>query len=164
MNVFLFQRHVRDLYKEVFDIDNDDDFVLQSAAPTELVQAYEEDRGPGPDLENIQFDMGDNNKSSWNRVIFAALVARLVEKRKEEDWRLPEKTQEFYLGLIVERFKRLKQTWNRAQRKVYANGDVETVEDVEMRLVETKERRGEEIRRATRRRTVSTRDLTYLLY
>ncbi len=151
--------HVRDLFKDTFNLKTDYDIALCPSANLTLVARYETatmESVPGPDPANIQFNFIHTPvlHSKWNRHVFRLLYEKLMQRREAENWDLPQMSEHYYIDMITDRFQRLVTRWLESQRHTNINGDFESLADVEIRI--TAERREKEAtaRRAQRRRYV----------
>jgi len=70
----VWQGEVRRLLKAEFGIVQDTDFVSHQLASADDVQAYKCDDGPGPDADNLMFDLGQNYTSPWNSHVLEILL------------------------------------------------------------------------------------------
>ncbi|KAG1723514.1 hypothetical protein EDB19DRAFT_1916073 [Suillus lakei] len=122
---------VRRLFKDVFNISQDIDFMLHEVASPEDVYSYEYEDGPGPNCKDIAFDLRHGSKSPWNDKVIGLLL--------EELWRR-------------ERFKHLHTIWTAAQPKVTPKGGLETPAEVEQRLIAKKDEVLKAARQNTRRK------------
>ncbi|KAI6141050.1 hypothetical protein BKA82DRAFT_3948957, partial [Pisolithus tinctorius] len=94
--------------------------------------------GPGPDSDALVFDMMRNANSPWNSAIIDLLLQELRTRSTEENW--PTVRSERYLrALLVDRYKRLRMTWRKAQPKLTKHGIVETPAETEAQLIEERE-------------------------
>ncbi|KAG2738860.1 hypothetical protein P692DRAFT_20882259 [Suillus brevipes Sb2] len=57
---------VRCLFKDVFNIAQDADFIIHEPVVREEVYSYEYEDDPGPDLKNLTFDLRNGSKTPWN--------------------------------------------------------------------------------------------------
>jgi hypothetical protein len=85
---------------------HDKDFIAHETASPNLVRQSKEGR-PGPDPEVLHFDMrfGPGSDSEWNREVIHILLLKLKATRTEERWRLPSQSDEYYTGLLKEKYK-----------------------------------------------------------
>ncbi|KAI6098900.1 hypothetical protein EV401DRAFT_2146648 [Pisolithus croceorrhizus] len=117
---------VRRLFKEKLAITQDLDFITHRPAATEDVFVYEYEDGPGPDRNNLAFDLTQNYSSPWNTRILELLCQELQARR-------------------------LRTVWRNAQPKLTSKGVLETPAETEARLVEGRLQTGKESRQANRR-------------
>ncbi|KIO01342.1 hypothetical protein M404DRAFT_28663 [Pisolithus tinctorius Marx 270] len=137
------------------------EFVTHDSADPIDVHSYEFEDGPGPDSDALVFDMMRNANSPWNSAIIDLLLQELRTRSTEENW--PTVRSERYLrALLVDRYKRLRMTWRKAQPKLTKHGIVETPAETEARLIEEREEVLKLSRRTTRRRNKFTRRATIL--
>ncbi|KAG2108146.1 hypothetical protein BD769DRAFT_1675405 [Suillus cothurnatus] len=77
---------VRRLFKDVFKIAQDADFIIHETANREDVYLYEYEDGPGPDLKNLAFDLKNGFKTPWNSKIIDLLLEEIQRRCSEERW------------------------------------------------------------------------------
>jgi hypothetical protein len=141
--------------KQVFKINQDEDFALHQSVTPQTADAYSNGEGEGPDENDLHIDMMGALNSEWNKKVLEILLAKLKDVRKEEKWSLPNRSDDYLAALIKDRMKRAMRKWTASQRKTNQSGELETWDDVEQRLVAQKEAQLVANRHATRRRNVS---------
>jgi len=149
------QAHGRALMKQVFKINQDEDFALHQSVTPQTADAYSKGEGEGPDENDLHIDMMGALNSEWNKKVLEILLAKLKDARKEEKWSLPNRSDDYLAALIKDRMKRAMRKWTASQRKTNQSGGLETWNEVEQRLVAQKEAQLVATRHATRRRNVS---------
>src|ERR1700761_3920218 len=113
-----------------------DMYSVASANQDEVIQWELEGTGPGPQLDDLRFELERSKKSKWNK----AALTSLAELFKEEhwstpgNWNLPLRTDLYYQDLVEECYGQLRSIWSQGKRKTKDDGTVETVEEVEERL------------------------------
>ncbi|KAG6375694.1 hypothetical protein JVT61DRAFT_3268 [Boletus reticuloceps] len=147
---------VRRLFKDEFGIMQDVDFVAHQPASLDDVQAYEHEDGPGPDPEQLAFDLSQGYNSPWNSSILESLLREFQARCKDESWPV-KKSDNYVRQALRNRYKRLRTTWLRGQPRLTSNGIVETPAEVEERMLEHLKQLGKASRQNTRRRNVSFR-------
>lgn len=65
------------LFKDVFNIAQDADFIIHEPVVREEVYSYEYEDGPGPDLKNLTFDLRNGSKTPWNSKIIDLLLEEI---------------------------------------------------------------------------------------
>ncbi|KIM61171.1 hypothetical protein SCLCIDRAFT_26147 [Scleroderma citrinum Foug A] len=113
------------LLKDEFGITQDIDFVAHQLASVDDVQAYEGDDGPGPDLDDLMFDLGQNYASPWNSCVLDILLCKFQEHCDKENWPV-KKSNNYIWEVIKNRYKRLRSVWLNGQPKLIQNGVLET--------------------------------------
>ncbi|KAI5994379.1 hypothetical protein EDD15DRAFT_2129778, partial [Pisolithus albus] len=139
------------LFREKLGITQDIDFITHKPANAVDVRAYEHEDGPGPDTDNIAFDLARNHKSLWNTFILGFLLRELQLCCVHETWPIC-KDDNYIEEILQERYKRLRTLWRNAQPKLTATGSIETPAEQEARLVKESQRLGKESRQTTHRR------------
>ncbi|KAG2120410.1 uncharacterized protein F5147DRAFT_766328 [Suillus discolor] len=129
---------VRRLFKDVFKIAQDTDFIVHEAASREDVFSYEYEDGPGPDLKNLAFDLKNGSKTPWNSKIVDLLLEEIQKRCDEEKWPF-QRSEVYFREILHNRYKRLHMIWTAAQPKVTAKGILETPVEVEKRLITKKD-------------------------
>jgi hypothetical protein len=146
---------VRALFKDVFEVNQDDDFALHDSVLPETARAYANDVGDGPKEADLHIDMMGGSNSMWNKKVTEILLSKLKDCREEDQWQLPYRSDAYLEELIKERLKRVMKVWAASQRRPKMLGGVESWDEVEQRLVAQKEAQLLVNRHATRRRAVS---------
>jgi hypothetical protein len=146
----------REVFRETFGIKNDDNFALCDSVSMQEVHDWLNNRGAGPDPNNLLFDMTAKHHSPWNTVVIEHLT-KLLQKKADEMGYLPERPEAYFRTLIQEKFKRGRRIW-RVSRPILDNyGCLESPEQLEKRITDLRDSKMKESRQATRRRTVSVR-------
>jgi hypothetical protein len=115
------------------------------------VHDYNNGRGPGPNSDDLHFDMRGVYNNPWNLKV----VAILADDFKEKQGELPVRPDSYLRAIFLERFERCRVKWNvMGARIVEETGLWETPEQVESRVLKTKDNDEKVHRRATRRRNV----------
>ncbi|KAI6030222.1 hypothetical protein EDC04DRAFT_2898474 [Pisolithus marmoratus] len=128
------KNEVRKLFKEKFGFTHDTEFIAYDSADPSDVHAYEYEDGPGPDVNSPVFDLMHGPSSVWNIAVIDNLLQALQAECNNENW--PVHQSDAYLRtLIVDRYKRLRTMWRKAQPKLMAKGILETPAETETRLV-----------------------------
>jgi hypothetical protein len=146
---------VRDVIKDEFGIENDEDFILQDCPPSETIRAYVQGHGKGPDEGNLQLDMRAKKSSEWNERVAQILLEKLLLKKGDGWGDLPERSEAYFLDMITEKIDRARGYWRKAQPQIKDDGEVETLQEVENRMVISKDENGKHARMRTWRRAVS---------
>ncbi|KAF8583153.1 hypothetical protein K439DRAFT_1283732, partial [Ramaria rubella] len=110
---------VRDVFKEMLNMKQDDDIVLHENALKEDINRHQ-GLGNGPDPEELRLDMKGEVNSGWNSKAFQILCDKL--KMKMEDCILPERSDGYLEELIRDKFKRLRVLWRAIQKLLFLLG------------------------------------------
>ena len=148
------QERVRTLFKNILGITQDDEFINHEEADPTVISSFENTGVPKPTLNDLHFDMLGNVHSIWNTTIFHLLRIRFVEDEKTKGWQLPVMSDEYIESLISDRFTRLKAVWTQGSRQFRFDGHLETQEEIQARLVQSREERLKAARHRERRATV----------
>ncbi|KAI6131098.1 hypothetical protein EDD16DRAFT_1515258 [Pisolithus croceorrhizus] len=124
---------VRRLFKEKLGITQDLDFIMHCPAAAEDVFVYEYEDGPGPDQNNLTFDLTQNYSSPWNTHILELLCQELQARREEENWPI-KRSDNYIMDILQERYKQLWTVWRNAQPKLTSKGVLETPAETEAHL------------------------------
>jgi hypothetical protein len=149
------------VFKDALEINQDDDIVNHHAADPDKVQGHNQGWGPGPDDNDIRFDMNGGLKSEWNNAVFRLLLNRSLELKKDDN--LPERSEAYIKDLIEERFKRLRILWKACQPRATDSGKPETRDELEDRINHKKDAELKNARHATRRRNVRSSSLLFIV-
>ncbi|KAG6369243.1 hypothetical protein JVT61DRAFT_15570 [Boletus reticuloceps] len=116
---------IRRLFKDVFKISQDTDFIAHVPAPTDDVHAYEHEDGAGPTTDNLAFDLAHGSTSLWNSVTLEILLRMFQKRSSDEKW--PVTKPDNYIRVeLRNRYKKLRTTWLRGQPQLTQNGVLET--------------------------------------
>jgi len=146
---------VRSLFKDVFEVNQDDDFALHDSVLPETARAYANDVGDGPKEADLHIDMTGGANSRWNKRVTEILLSKLKDSREEDQWQLPHHSDAYLEELIKERLKRIMKVWAASQCRQKLSGEVESWDEVKQRLIAQKEAQLLVNRHATRHRAVS---------
>ncbi|KAG2034926.1 hypothetical protein BDR03DRAFT_984002 [Suillus americanus] len=133
---------IRHLLKDTFSISQDTDFIVHQPADCEDVYSYEYEDRPGPNTQNLAFDLKNGFNTLWNVKILDILLEELKKRSVEEEWPFW-RLDAYYKAILKDRYKRMRMVWRAAQPKVTEKGCLETVEEVEERLIA---KRGENLK------------------
>ncbi|KAG2336816.1 hypothetical protein BDR05DRAFT_953064 [Suillus weaverae] len=112
---------VQRLLKDTFSICQDADFIVHQPATHEDVYSYSYEDGPGPDTQNLAFDLKHGSSTPWNVKILDILLEKLQMRSMEEKWPFP-RSDGYYKAILEDRYKRLRMGWRAAQPKITAKG------------------------------------------
>ncbi|OBZ69945.1 hypothetical protein A0H81_10365 [Grifola frondosa] len=130
-----FLAHVRSLFKDAYGISSDDDFLVHEPPSPRTVQAYSRSTGNGPTPEDLRLDTQGKLDSDWNQKLFHVLLQRLRQRRDEENWQLPQRSDAYFLDMIRDRAKRLRDVWRTSQPRATIDGHPETATQIEERML-----------------------------
>lgn len=139
------QALVREVFSQKFGVTSDEDYALHEPPPRSVTKLYESDEsGPGPDADDLRIDMRSPISTAWNQEVVNCLLEAVLEKvDKEDKWDfLPERSDAYFAEIIEDKMKRAKTNWLNAQQKFNEEGEKETIEEVEERMVTTKNEKG----------------------
>ncbi|KAM5532485.1 hypothetical protein V8D89_013838 [Ganoderma adspersum] len=109
---------VRAIFAEFLGAPEDEDFVSgHTPAPRDVVEAYLNGTGFGPDRNDLCFSDLKPYNNAWNRVIASELGAILFARQSSGKWRCPDgsrvasASQPYWEDAILEKFKRLASNW-----------------------------------------------------
>jgi hypothetical protein len=145
------QKYVRDIFEEKFQVRQDEDYTLHDLPTPQEVNDYALGRGPGPSPEDLRIDMKGKINSIWNIQIVEILLAEL--KKKDKDG-LPQRSEAYLADLIEGKLERVRTRWRNAQPRLKETGGVETITEVESRMVRKKDDQDRANRAYSRRRSV----------
>ncbi|KAG2064013.1 hypothetical protein BDR04DRAFT_1163057 [Suillus decipiens] len=134
-----------------FEIAQDADFIVHEAASHQDVYSYECKDGPGPDLNNLTFDLKNGSKTPWNHRIIDLLLEEIQKRCDEERWPF-QRSEAYFREILHDHYKRLHMIWTAAQPKITAKGTLETPTELEQRLIVKKDKTLKATRQTTRRR------------
>lgn len=135
-------------------MDRDDGFIDQPTADPGLVDAHSKGQLE-LDEAVLCFDMTQGHTSQWNAAVLDILVKRLMTACEESRYKLPERPLEYFEDIVRERFKRARQSWKRGKARLTAMDTLETPEEVEIRILTSKDVQLAKARKRERRVAVS---------
>lgn len=147
------QEYVRNVFKDVYDVECDEDFGGYLSATIAQVKAFEKG-GEGPDDDDPQWDMRGTKSSAWNDEVIRILTEKIWANFEEQPPSFPPKSKEYWKSAVGEKFARIKAVWIRAQPRMTATGKFEDPDELEERRVEDNEKRLKRIRVRERRMNV----------
>jgi hypothetical protein len=137
----------RDLFKHVFQVNNDDDFIGKPTADPNHVRAFEAYGHPAPNPAELVFDFRSGPQSTWNREVINILVWKLQMDLS--------KSEAYLVDIVEERYGRVRASWKRGQPRTTDEGISETPGAMEVRVQRDKEDQLKNARKRERRKTVS---------
>src|SRR5579864_3898157 len=102
---------VRNLFKEVFKVEQDENFISHESATPKEVDDFIEGEGPGPDPNNLHFDMNGPFNNAWNMTIIQHL-ATLYNAYRDKGTTLPVRPAPYVTAMLLEKFRRCRIQWN----------------------------------------------------
>lgn len=145
------------MFKDVFKLSQDDDFVIQHGASAEEVNAFTTGRGAGPNPDNLRFDFIGRHSNAWNKTA-VSLLAEEFERRRmltAEPLRLPKRPRAYVEKALTEKWQRCRQLWVNARPRMTDTGQIENEEQVEERISRRKADGMKSQRHNSRRTSVS---------
>jgi len=134
-----------------------EEFTAHEPPSDKELKDFEQEVTKGPEEENaLVLDLRHKNSSVWNTKVLDLLLARVMEKRTGNAWEdLPERSEAYFFDIICGQINRARNAWKVGQPQLNDEGEVESPEDIEKRMVATKESSNRRQRAYTRRRSVS---------
>jgi hypothetical protein len=151
------QKFIRELIKGAFGISVDAEAIQLSTADIGSVMAYNESglEEDGPNFDDLQIDMLGSIDAVWNKRVIVVILDKVRELEGGEDWFLPYRSDDYIKDMIKDKVERIRGEWRAVQPLVMPNGDVETDEQWETRIIEQDQEALKSKRHLTRRRNVS---------
>jgi hypothetical protein len=87
------------------------------------VRQYEAGDGAGPDHGNLHIDMRSGPDSVWNKRVIEILLEKLIQKRDEDQWRLPKVSEHYFVDMLRDKVKRVRSYWAATQPRMMGTGD-----------------------------------------
>ncbi|KIK20280.1 hypothetical protein PISMIDRAFT_13113 [Pisolithus microcarpus 441] len=129
---------VHKLFKDKFNFTNDTEFIGYESADPRDVHASEYEDGPGPDMNSPVFDLMHSPSSLWNGAIIDNILQDLQTRCRNENWPI-HRSDTYLRTLVVDRYRRLRTVWRKAQPKLTEKGTLEMPAETETRLVAERE-------------------------
>ena len=136
------QSYVRKLFETVFDVTQDDDFAAHEPPSHEEIRGFDKGRG-GPNPDDLRINMGGTMNSKWNGAVTDIVLKKLLQKKSDPDFwgDMPERSDTYFEDLIIAKLTRARSIWRDAQPHLNEEGEPESIDDVEKRMITTKEER-----------------------
>lgn len=142
------------MFKGAFKVDRDDGFIDAPTANPGLVSAHSEGKFE-LDEKALCFDMTQGHASRWNAAVLDILVKRLTRACQKSKYKLPKRPPEYFEDITRERFKRARNSWKRGKARLTDGEILETPEEVETRILASKDVQLARARKRERRVAVS---------
>ncbi|KAJ3507461.1 hypothetical protein NLJ89_g6290 [Agrocybe chaxingu] len=143
---------VNNIMSEIFDAQVLDDYMLHLPPSADEIFTFY-NGGPGPKLEGLHIDMRGKISSKWNECVTDILLDEVLKRRTSEAYELlPKRSRAYFREIIREKLERARGAWKNGQPKMKENGDIESIIEVENRVVEARNKK-EKLGRAYTRRT-----------
>ncbi|KAF9521981.1 hypothetical protein CPB83DRAFT_840836 [Crepidotus variabilis] len=153
-NKNIFNGFVRDTFKNLFDLELDEDFTSHEPPTKQQVTNFNSGRGEGPKKDDLRIDMRGKIRSAWNMEVTNIIFDEFIKLKTTPGWDgLGNPSDAYFLDMIESKMTRVRSHWKAAQPRLKESGDVETNGDVEERMVETKSSRERVVRVRARRIT-----------
>jgi hypothetical protein len=123
--------HMRALFKDLFEVNQDVDFALYHSILPETACAYASGDGDGPDMNDLRIDMIGGVNSRWNQKVLNILLVKLKDVREKDQWSLPNRSDRYLADLIKDHLKCAVKVWAKSQCKTNNAGILESWDDVE---------------------------------
>ena len=151
------QNYVRNLFETVFQVTHDDDFTMHEPPSHEEIHSFDGGEGEGPNPDDLQIDMKGGTSSKWNNAVVDILLEKLLQKKADPEYwgDMPERSDMYFEDLIIQKLTRARSSWRNAQPHLNEEGELESIDEVERRMITTKEERDRAGRAYTRRKAVS---------
>ncbi|KAG2059224.1 hypothetical protein BDR06DRAFT_968185 [Suillus hirtellus] len=143
--------NVWDLFKEVFHLMKDDDYMLYEGASCKATSCFMDGMGPSPDLHTLQWDMTTMDKLDWNQQVIDALCS--LYKTMQERNHLAKQSQQSIRHDIIQKFEQCHRCWRKACPQIFSDGTHKTMQQVGDCLVDCTNERLRMARVLSRRTT-----------
>jgi hypothetical protein len=148
------QSYVRNLFETVFDVALDEDFAAHEPPSHEEILSFKRG-GEGPNPDDLRVDMRGTVSSKWNEAVVDILLEKLFQRKVDpESGDMPDRSDTYFEDLILAKFVRVRSIWRNAQPQLNEEGELESIDEVERRMIMTKEEHDRAGRAYTRRKTV----------
>ncbi|KAK0487934.1 hypothetical protein IW261DRAFT_1415544 [Armillaria novae-zelandiae] len=147
---------VREVWREVFDVERLNDFISYTPADPEGVVSYNLDDGDGPD-ERFTLDFSEGwRRSNWNTTILNKIVIKVKNTNESNrDWNLPFISDEYISALLWNQLEQCQGYYQKSLAKWISSEDrFESPTEIAARVGVTveKEYHGKRIRSAQTRK------------
>ena len=126
----------------MFGVENDKDFALHDCPPLKVIHAYAKGHRGGPDEDDLQLDMRGKKPSRWNKRVAQILLDKLLLTKSDSWADLPERFEAYFLNMITEKIDHARGYWRKAQLKIKDDGEAETLQEMEDRMIISKDETG----------------------
>lgn len=157
------QRLVKSNMEEIFGVKTVDDYALHEPPDHSALRLYAQDGRGGPNPDDLRIDMRNKISSEWNVKVLDILLAAVLKNAKTgEAWEgLPNRSNDYFMEIIQDQMERARTIWRNAQPKRLESGEIESLIEVEKRMVETRDSSAKTKRANTRRINVGFFIVTY---
>ncbi|KJA13546.1 hypothetical protein HYPSUDRAFT_59840 [Hypholoma sublateritium FD-334 SS-4] len=128
---------IRNVIQDAFKIDKYDDFCMHVPATVERILLFNKSGEQCPDPRDLHIDMQGMISSTWNKAVIQILLALVNAELDKEDW-LPACSDTFLRDKIQKVIEKGRALWHQTESKVAEDGKVETVQQVEDRIIREK--------------------------
>ena len=108
----LFQRIVREVFKDTYQVTSDADFAFYNSAEPESIKIFNHDGSGGPDKVYPWIDMVGGINSPWNSKVVALLVAKSMDRKESKKLKLPDNVWE---KAVIRKLYIIRGIWKNAQ-------------------------------------------------
>ncbi|KAF8588788.1 hypothetical protein K439DRAFT_1613290 [Ramaria rubella] len=131
--------HVCNLFKDIFQIEQNSDFIAHESAPAEQQVLAHKAGKIQPNPDDLHFDMWHGPETPWNSVVLDILLQKLMAEKEKAHWDLPDRSAAYYSMFLEERYIQAKTAWRDGQPRRMDTGEEETSEDIATRLIDKRE-------------------------
>jgi hypothetical protein len=115
------------------------------------LEQFAADPSKGPDLDDLHFDVKAGMRSEWNKKALRVMQTEFCRQLDENYDGIPVRSAQYFEELFRERFQRLVGVWKHAQPQTTSNGELESHEAIEQRMMDDKDIELKARRHTTRR-------------
>jgi len=137
-------------------VTHDDDFAAHEPLSHEEILSFQRGQEEGSNPDDLRIDMKGTRSSKWNDAVVDILLEKLLQKKVDpEFWGdMPERSDMYFKDLILAKLTRVRTMWRSAQPHLNEEGELESIDEVERRMITTKEVRDRAGWAYMRRKTV----------
>ncbi|TDL13165.1 hypothetical protein BD410DRAFT_847262 [Rickenella mellea] len=142
---------VRVIFKETFNVDGDDGFVLHETALPELVLAHQEGMANDePNKDDLHFDMTAGPDSEWNAAVIQILLEKLQDACEGVDG-LDSRSDAYLVDILKDKYARVRAVYLKGTPRMKESGKNETAREVAGRVKRDKDSANKKARTRERR-------------
>jgi len=124
------------VFEKQFKVSLDEDYSLHDPPSQDEVKNFALGRGTKHNAEDLRIDMRGKISSAWNQEVTEILLAELKKKDFEG---MPKRSEVYLADMIETKLERVRAFWRNTQPRIKETGELETIIEVEKRMVEGKE-------------------------
>jgi hypothetical protein len=116
--------------------EKDEEFLAHVPVEHDVVVAFEEGRGPGPNPHKPQFDMDKGPDLTWNSEVIGLLLGTFKNLKDGVGWALPERSDDLYRHYLKSKYNTLRSNWTSLRPRPLPGHIMESADQARDRVVD----------------------------